>query len=123
MHLKSLLQELERLPHSGRMRRMVEVGRQAASDRSASETLAELSRGGVFQRTLALQACYGSRDGECVVRALEDPSRLARGLAVQLVAELCDDEQVRRRSRSFLRPGATCTAAPAVEETPTWVGR
>src|SRR6266478_4430638 len=96
MRLKSLMKELKALPHAGRMRRMVEVGRQAASDRSVRETLDEMSLGGVFQRAMALQACYGSRDGQRVVQALQDPSRLIRGLAVTLVPEVCDDDQARR---------------------------
>ena len=66
----SLLRELDTLSHDQRMRRMAEVGKQAARDPKAAATLAALEQGDLYQRLLSLQACYGSRDGECVLRAL-----------------------------------------------------
>lgn len=88
------------LPHSGRMRHMVAYGRGAAEAGPSGEArraaLAELERGGPFERALALQACHGSRDGEAVLRALSDPSRRLRGRAAALLPLLCDAGQIRR---------------------------
>ena len=96
MTYTDLLRELAVLTHSARQRRMVEFGRLAAGDPDVRDVLTQLAIGGVTERGLALQACYGSRDGEAVLRSLADPSRLIRGLAMVLVAEVCDDEQVDR---------------------------
>jgi hypothetical protein len=90
---RGLLRELERLTHAARMRRLVDVGRLSATDRSARSTLAALERSGPYERALALQSCYGSRDGAHVLRALADPSGSVRALALSLVALLCDDDQ------------------------------
>lgn len=93
MTLEQLLHELELLTHSGRMARMAELGRQSKNDAALAALLDELEDGDGYQRRLALQACYGSRDGARVVRGLSDVSRLARGLANQLVPLVCDDAQ------------------------------
>src|SRR5881409_838179 len=91
---EGLLRELEPLAHDSRMRRMVEVGRLAASDASVAATIAALEQGEFYQRWLALQACFGSQDGAHVARALRDPSRAIRGLAARLAALCCGDEQL-----------------------------
>jgi hypothetical protein len=91
-----LLQECESLTHSGRMRRMVELGHLAATDASIQTTLEVLAQGEVYQRFLALQACQGSRDAGHVLRALDDASRLVRTLALRLAALICDDEMLQR---------------------------
>jgi hypothetical protein len=88
-----LLRELEGVPHDARMRRMVEVGRRAREEPGVAAVLADLERGGFYERSLALQSCFGSRDGAHVLRALADPSRLLRGLAITLVPVVCDDAQ------------------------------
>src|SRR6266516_352016 len=88
-----LLRELEALTHADRMRRMVEVGRSAAADPEIASTLASLAAGGFYERYLALQSCCGSGDGAHALRALADPSRTIRGLAVRLVPVVCDDAQ------------------------------
>ena len=79
-----LLRELESVTHIARMRRMVEVGRAAKTDARMAQVIAELERGGFYERMLALQSCYGSGDGELAVRALGDPSRTLQGRAVGL---------------------------------------
>ncbi len=73
---------------------MVEVGRLAAVDGSVAATLAALEQQGFYERSLALQSCYGSRDGAHVVRAMSDPSSSIRALASQLLPMACDDTQV-----------------------------
>ena len=85
---KQLLQECETLTYNGRMRRMVELGRLASSDASIGNTLSAFMQGNVYQRILAVQSCYGSRDSALVLRALSDPSRSVRALALNLVARL-----------------------------------
>ncbi|MDP4021990.1 hypothetical protein Q8W71_05075 [Methylobacterium sp. NEAU 140] len=91
---------LTALTHAGRMRHMAAYGRGAAEPGPAGETcravLAELERGGPFERAMALQACHGSRDGEHVLRALEDPSRRLRGYAAALLPLVCDAAQIGR---------------------------
>lgn len=91
---EQLLQECETLSHRGRMRRMVEVGRMAASDTSVGETIAALARGNVYERVLAVQSCHGSRDSAQVLRALADPSLSVRKLATRIASLACGDTEL-----------------------------
>src|SRR5688572_20487178 len=94
MNPSRLLRELESLPYDARVRRMVEPGRLEKSDVSVAETLTLFERGGFYERWMALNSCYGSRDGTRVLRALADPSQAIRGAALKLAALVCDDAQV-----------------------------
>ncbi|GHO47907.1 hypothetical protein [Ktedonospora formicarum] len=94
MKLKQLLRELEALPYIERMRRMVELGRQAAKDAEVGEVIAKLAQGNVYERVLAVQASHGSRDAALVARALNDPARDVRGKAVSIAAYICSDEEL-----------------------------
>lgn len=94
MTVDQLLKELETLTHNGRMARMAEIGRLSKSDADLASLLDELEQGGSYQRRLALQSCYGSSNGERVLRGLSDVSRLARNLALHLVPLTCDDDQI-----------------------------
>ncbi len=94
MTTEELLRELESQTHSQRVRAMVELGRQDTAENKA--IIAELERGDFYSRSLALYACYGSRDAAHVLRALHDPSRLMRGPAIRLVALVCDDAETMR---------------------------
>ncbi len=105
----ALLRALERVNHAGRMGRMVELGRQAGDDPAVATMLDQLAHGEWYERYLALQACYGSRDGAHALRAITDPSRGMRAFAATLVPLLCDDAQavaalniVARGQRSLL---------------------
>lgn len=89
-----LLQECETLSYMLRIRRMVELGRQAGSDASIRETLGALAQGDAYQRCLAVHACHGSRDAAQALRALSDPSRSVRGLALTLAPMLCSDAEI-----------------------------
>jgi hypothetical protein len=71
---------------------MINLGR--AHDAEIIAVLAALQQGGFYERWLALQACYGSRDGASVLRLLRDPSQTLRDMALRLVALVCDDTQV-----------------------------
>jgi hypothetical protein len=93
MNPTRLLRELESLPHDARVRRMVELGRLAKSDASVAAAITLFERGGFYERWLALNSCYGSRDGAQVLRALADPSQAIRGAALKLAALSCDDAQ------------------------------
>lgn len=88
-----LLEELEALTHRERMRRMVRVGRDArGGDAAAKAVLDELGRAPcAYERSLALQAVYGSGDGAVVAARITDPSRTVRFRAMRLVAVACDD--------------------------------
>jgi hypothetical protein len=84
---------MEEFPDAERIRQVVELGRRSVTDSETAALLAELSRGPFPERRLALIACYGSRDGAAVLRAVGDPSRWIRGYAIGAVAALCDDAQ------------------------------
>ncbi len=86
---EQLLSDLELMSHSDRIRVMVELGRQQSDESKAA--IAELERGGFYERQLALYSCFGSRDPSHILRAVNDPSHLLRGLASRLVALHCDD--------------------------------
>ncbi|MBN9167707.1 MAG: hypothetical protein J0I07_42650, partial [Myxococcales bacterium] len=95
-----LLEELESVTHRERMRRMVRLGAaSAAGDTNAGALLDALwASGKTYERTLALQAIYGSRgragDGRERTRLLEaatSASRTLRFRAMRLVATACDD--------------------------------
>ena len=89
-----LLQQLELLTHDARMRQMVKIGQLSTSDTSVAATLNALEKGGFYERWLALQSCYGSRDGARALRAFADPSRVIRSLAQRLLPLIGDDAQV-----------------------------
>lgn len=92
MTTQELLAELEPLTHTERVQRMIALGRQQNDESRA--VLAEMERGGFSERFLALYACFGSRDSAHAARALSDPSRTIRGLAIRLVPQLCDAAQL-----------------------------
>ncbi len=94
MTSEQILAEVDGLTDAGRVRRMIALGREAQTDRRTADALAALSRGGFYERRLALLACSGSRDGALPLQMLSDPSRLLRGLAISLVPILCTDAQV-----------------------------
>src|SRR5258708_12133970 len=91
---KQILKQCEVLTHNVRMHRMVEFGRLAASDANADNTISILARGDVYQRVLATQSCYGSRNAAQTLQALSDPSHSVRALALQLVALICSDAEL-----------------------------
>ena len=105
MTAKQLLRELETLPHTARIRRMVELGRKAAHDPKLATLLTTLEQGGFYERFLALHACFGNRDGAHVLHALTDPSRIIRGLAIQLAPLTCNEEQLRQALQTIPRDG------------------
>ncbi len=94
MQVDQLLSTLETLPYHERVRHMVELGKQSRTDATLRQMLTTLAQGDMVQRMLALQACYGSRDGETVLLALTDASRTVRQMAIRMVANICDDAQV-----------------------------
>ena len=91
-----MLQELEPLSHKARIGRVIELGHQASAGTNAANIVAAWERGEYYERWLALYSCFGSRDGEHVLRAFADSSRAIRGLAWKLSAFLCDDVQLQR---------------------------
>lgn len=96
MNATDLLRSLEPLAHDARVRRMVELGRQARSDSRTASLLAALEQGNWYARSLALYSCYGSADGNHALRALADLSQGLRSLALRLVALVCDDAQAQQ---------------------------
>lgn len=94
MKTEQLLNELDTLTHSQRMARMVEIGREARQSEIWHQTLQQLENGDCYQRRLALQACYGSRDSAPVSRLIHDVSRLVRGLAFHLAPLTFSDDEL-----------------------------
>lgn len=93
MRTDTILRELGLLTHDQRMQRMVALGARARADTASAAVLAALAQGDFYERMLAIQACYGSRDGAHVLAALADPSKLIRSRAFGLIALACDDVQ------------------------------
>ncbi len=96
MNPAQMLQELEPMSHNARVGRVIELGHQASAGTNAASIIAAWERGDYYERWLALYSCFGSRDGEHVLRAFADPSSTIRGLAWKLSAFLCDDVQLQR---------------------------
>lgn len=110
MTLDKLLVELELLPHYQRVKRMIQLGRNAvggaegrAPDKSTAKLLKSLEDRGSYGWRLALYASMGSRDGGCVEAAIAHPSAIVRSLAGHLVPMICDDATVLRLLQSVDR--------------------
>jgi len=91
---EDLLQQLEGLAHAERVRIMIDLGRR--NDAESRALIAELAQGGFYERCMVLYSCFGSRNREQVLRALADPSRMIRGLALRLVPIVCDEAALRQ---------------------------
>lgn len=87
-----LLEQLETQTHGERVAAMIALGRQAGAESRA--IIAQMEQGNVYERMLALYSCFGSRDGAHALRALNDPSRLIRGLATRLAPHICGESDL-----------------------------
>lgn len=96
MTIDQLLQDVETLPHGSRVRTMIELGRRARIDPETAALLDELAQGEWYQRFLALYACFGSANAAHVLAALDDPSKILRGLALRLVPLVCTPAQLQQ---------------------------
>ena len=92
--LAELYQRLSTSSHQARLRELIALGAQAKQDAQCAALLSALSQGDAFARRCALISCFGSQNGEMILRAVSDPSRSVRGLALRLVVLFCDDAQV-----------------------------
>jgi hypothetical protein len=110
--LSALREELVKTHHTGRLRRMLDLGRQARSDKGALALIDELGRGDVFERRMALFAQHTLRDGKRLLPFTEDVSRSLRSLSFTLVPRVCEDPEALealkvayalRRDRDLLR--------------------
>src|SRR5690349_18179684 len=88
--LATLRAELEATHHTGRIQRMLDLGRRAQKDPGALALIDELARGDVFERRLALFAQHTLRDGKRLLPFTEDPSRSLRALSFTLVPRICE---------------------------------
>jgi hypothetical protein len=96
-----VLQAVETLSYAERVRFMIALGRRR--DTESRAVVSELEHGGFYERLLALHASAGSRDVAHIGRALADPSRSIRQLALRLFPPDSDEAQMR----------AALVAAPA----------
>src|SRR5262249_17773957 len=106
---EELLEQLETMTYADRVRVLIARGRQG--DAESRSLVAALERGNFYERFLALYSCYGSADTAHVLRALADPSPIIRGLAIRLLALVCEETQVQ---------GALAVAAPQVRLPLLW---
>ncbi len=96
-----LLAELELVPYSERVRRMVVLGqasRDEAHAQAVIETLAK--RDGFYERLLVLHSCRGSQNGARILTALGDASRMVRNFAVKLVPAVCTNDEITKALES-----------------------
>mgnify|MGYP002403955370 CR=1 FL=1 len=91
-----LLQDVETLPHAARLQAMIALGRRSQTDAEIAALLNELAQGEWYQRFLALNACFGSANAAQVLAALDDPSRILRGLALRLLPLVCSPAQLQQ---------------------------
>ncbi|MBU1068954.1 hypothetical protein KJ975_05215 [Myxococcota bacterium] len=91
---KDILGKVDGFPHQKRVRFMIDLGRQAPRTPRIAAALSELEGGTCYERCLALHACYGSRDGKVVRRALADASATVRGQALTLAVRILPDEDL-----------------------------
>ncbi len=96
MKAEKLLQELETLNYAARIRFMVETGKNATRNPDLATVLLTLEQGDFYARFLSLYSCSGSRDGAHVLRALSDPSRIIRNVAIDLTPLVCNETQLRQ---------------------------
>ncbi len=94
MNQTNFLAEMETKTHALRARRMVEIGQAVQSgDGQQNFFLEALEKGSFYERWLCLHSCYGSRDGERVLRFTLDASKHLRRKALRLAALTCNDAQ------------------------------
>lgn len=93
---EKILRECEKLTHNGRMKRMVEFGREAAGNAKVRDAIRALAQGDVYQQSLAVQTCAGSRDTASVVQALFSPSYRVRAIALGLAPQMCSNDELLR---------------------------
>ncbi len=91
-----LLRECEEMTFAARMHSMVELGQRSADDPTITHSIATLSQGTVYQRILAVQSCFGSRDADLPLQGLTDPSRSVRALSLVLVALIASDSAIQQ---------------------------
>ena len=88
MTKQNLLQAVENLSYSERVRRLAIWGRESRTHSNLA-ALAELQTGDFYERWLALLANSGTRNSAQALAALKDPSRLIRNAALKQVAAFC----------------------------------
>ena len=106
MTAAELLQQFETQTHRQRVAAMIALGRQ--NDGESRAIIAQLEQGNMYERMLALYSCFGSRDSAHPLRALADPSRLIRGLAIRLASLLANEAELLQALQavaSVTRPG------------------
>eukprot|EP00803_Ostreobium_quekettii_P009035 evm.model.scf_3967.1 EVM.evm.TU.scf_3967.1 scf_3967:1225-6018(+) len=92
---EQLLADLEGLPHSQRVARMVQLGRSSLADAAIADCLSQLeSSHGLYGKILALHAAHGSRDSAVVLRSFNSTSRTLRNMAIYAAPAVADDATV-----------------------------
>jgi hypothetical protein len=95
--MAGLLAECEHLTHTTRVQRMIQLGRSAgAGDVNAQEIITLLSRGGLYERLLAIQTCYTSGDLTPALASLPHPSFILRRRALRVTVILGSDADARQ---------------------------
>ncbi len=94
MNKQTLLNAVETLSYSERVRRVIGWGRESHSNTALAATFADLRTGDFYERWLALMANYGKRDGAQALATLKDQSRLIRNAALKQAAALCTETEI-----------------------------
>lgn len=128
--LHQLREELLATHHTGRIERMLELGRAARSDRSALALVDALAGGDVYERRLALTAQHTLKDGKRLLPFTEDQASSLRAMAFTLVPRVCEDQEALealkvaytlRRERALLRALARQRRREVVDRYLDWL--
>ncbi|MCB9569483.1 MAG: hypothetical protein H6710_20095 [Myxococcales bacterium] len=123
--------ELLATHHTGRILRMLALGRSArGGDQQALAHIDRLAAGDVFERRLALYAIQTLGDGARLLPFTEDIAATIRALAFTMVPRVCDDDQALaalqiayalRRDRDLLRELARRRRRPVIDRYLDWL--
>lgn len=94
MTAKALPSEWEKLPHFGRVKKAIEVGRHSRTDAASSALLRSLQGGGFTERLLAAYAGHGSRDSSALLESAADRSRSISRVAIKVLTSVGDDDSL-----------------------------
>ena len=90
----TLVAQLDGMHFGDRMRALVQLGRLSKDDLALRNLIADWSASALYDRLLALQTAFGSRDATLPLKALADPSMHMKRRGIKVASVLCSDEQL-----------------------------
>src|ERR1700760_1269006 len=82
------LDKCEQFDHTDRVKYLVNIGRHSIQNHESKNLIQVLSKGGLYERQLALFSTFGSKDTSLIIMGLLDLSELLRKRAVKLAARI-----------------------------------